>query len=83
MIVMEDWTSAYHIMLNMRKQCNLTTGKTAQNISVLTMFGDELCVTPERDMQNPRENVNELHHSNDSHHRCETIIQSVFNDSYH
>jgi hypothetical protein len=41
-----------------------------ENISVLAMFGNELCVTPEYDVQNPHENMNELHHSNDSHHRA-------------
>jgi hypothetical protein len=54
-----------------------------EHMSMLTFFGDELCLTPEYEVQNAHETMIEVNHSNDSHHRREIVIQSIFNDSYH
>jgi hypothetical protein len=53
------------------------------HMSMLAFFGNELCLTPEYEVQNAHETMNELNHSNDSHHRREIVIQSFFYDSYH
>jgi hypothetical protein len=54
-----------------------------ENTSMLAIFGSELCVAPEGDVQNPREPMNELSHSNDSHHRYEIVFQPIIHASYH
>jgi hypothetical protein len=54
-----------------------------EHMSMLAFFGDELCLTPEYEVQNAHETMNEVNHSNDSHHRREIVIQSIFNVSYH
>jgi hypothetical protein len=48
-----------------------------ENMSVLAIFGNELRVTPECEVQNALDTVNGLNYSNDSHHRREIIIHSI------
>jgi hypothetical protein len=54
-----------------------------EHMSMLAFFGNELCLTPAYEVQNAHETMNELNHSNDSHHRREIVIQSILIDSYH
>jgi hypothetical protein len=39
-----------------------------EHMSMLAIFGNELCVTPECRVQNAHETMNELNQSHDSHH---------------